>query len=289
MNPSLPFITIITPTYNASFVIAACIESVAQQHYPYLEHWIIDGASTDNTLEIIASYADKYPHLHYHSEKDKGIYDAMNKGIDKARDESWLLFLGADDILFPGCFDNLFDEIDFHKVDLIYGKAKKGDLIYGRPIDWHRLAEDFSGGINIHTYMYHAAILQRKEVFYKYGYYDISYSMSADNHFYIKLISNTRLQFTDRYIAECGSEGIGTKNIDQKLLDDSPALALKYLNIQIDMKKYNRNKARAYISPLYRQPFKIKLLKLLKLMWETGDYAFFIKSLFVFLLRRVKD
>ena len=91
-------ISIITPTYNAARVIAACLESVAQQGYPHLEHWIIDGLSKDNTLSIVQDYAQRYPHIKYISEKDQGIYDAMNKGIDLAAGD-FLLFLGADDVL----------------------------------------------------------------------------------------------------------------------------------------------------------------------------------------------
>ncbi|GAB4128568.1 MAG: hypothetical protein OHK0045_02960 [Raineya sp.] len=82
---SLPKISIITPTYNAEKTIGACLESVAKQNYPYLEHWIIDGLSTDNTIKIVSEYARKYPHIKYVSEKDRGIYDAMNKGIDLAK------------------------------------------------------------------------------------------------------------------------------------------------------------------------------------------------------------
>ena len=78
-------ISIITVTYNAEATVERTLESVAQQTYPDVEHLIIDGASTDRTLEI----AKKYPHAIIISEPDKGLYDAMNKGLQRATGEAW--------------------------------------------------------------------------------------------------------------------------------------------------------------------------------------------------------
>ena len=87
-------ISIITVTYNAEATVERTLESVAQQTYPDVEHLIIDGASTDRTLEI----AKKYPHAIVVSEPDKGLYDAMNKGLQRATGD-FLCFLNAGDKL----------------------------------------------------------------------------------------------------------------------------------------------------------------------------------------------
>lgn len=87
-------ISIITVTYNAEATVERTLESVAQQTYPDVEHLIIDGASTDRTLEI----AQKYPHAIVISEPDKGLYDAMNKGLQRATGD-YLCFLNAGDKL----------------------------------------------------------------------------------------------------------------------------------------------------------------------------------------------
>ena len=89
-----PLITIITVAYNAVKDIENTILSVLNQTYPNIEYIIIDGGSTDGTLDIIKKYEDKISY--WVSEPDKGIYDAMNKGIVKANGD-YLFFLGADD------------------------------------------------------------------------------------------------------------------------------------------------------------------------------------------------
>ena len=75
-------VSIITVTYNSAETIADTIESVLSQTYHDIDYWVIDGLSKDNTIDIVKSYEEKAEgRLHWISEKDKGIYDAMNKGL----------------------------------------------------------------------------------------------------------------------------------------------------------------------------------------------------------------
>ena len=94
-------ISIITPSYNAERFIGKCIENVAQQAFPGLEHIIMDAGSTDKTVRIIAEAAAKYPHIRWISEKDKGQSDAMNKGIALAANPV-IGFLNVDDFYETG-------------------------------------------------------------------------------------------------------------------------------------------------------------------------------------------
>src|SRR5580692_5502124 len=89
--------TIITPCLNREKFIVEAIESVIAQQYDGIEHWIIDGGSTDKTLDIVRGYS----HLRVLSEPDRGVYDAFNKGIDRATGDA-LIFLNSDDLLTPG-------------------------------------------------------------------------------------------------------------------------------------------------------------------------------------------
>ncbi len=98
MNQS-PFFSVITPSFNRVEFVRTAIESVLAQHYEPFEHIIMDGGSTDGTLELLASY----PHLRVVSEPDQGLYDALNKGISMARGEI-IGQLSSDDFYAPGIF-----------------------------------------------------------------------------------------------------------------------------------------------------------------------------------------
>jgi len=97
-------ISVITPTYNGIRFIESCIENVIEQHCPEAEHIIVDGGSTDGTVEIIRKYAEKFPHIRWVSEKDKGQSDALNKGIAMATG-SILSSLNVDDYYEPGALN----------------------------------------------------------------------------------------------------------------------------------------------------------------------------------------
>lgn len=81
-DSSLPKVSVITPSYNSAQTIEACLKSVAGQSYQNKEHLIIDGQSKDETIKIVKKYQALYPHIRFVSEPDKGVWDAMNKGID---------------------------------------------------------------------------------------------------------------------------------------------------------------------------------------------------------------
>lgn len=126
MNPK---ITIVTVVRNAESTIEQTMLSVLHQTYSNIEYIIVDGASTDGTLQIIKNYESRimngeFPNIvsfKFISEPDKGIYDAMNKGIDMATGE-WMLFLNSGDRLATEkIFSQLFEEKQYKNVDVVYG------------------------------------------------------------------------------------------------------------------------------------------------------------------------
>jgi glycosyltransferase involved in cell wall biosynthesis len=116
-----PKISIITPTYNSSKYLEETIKSVLKQAYPNLEYIIIDGGSTDNTLEIINKYSD---HISFWvSETDTGMYDALNKGFQKSTGEI-MTWLNSDDLYHNGallCVGEIFNNLE--DVEWIIGKS----------------------------------------------------------------------------------------------------------------------------------------------------------------------
>lgn len=116
-------ISIITVCLNSQETIAKTIESVVNQSCQNFEYIIIDGTSTDNTLNIIKKYQEKYP-IKLISEPDSGIYDAMNKGV-KIADGKWILFLNSDDYLFDTNVINIVKEaLEKTNCDILYGATE---------------------------------------------------------------------------------------------------------------------------------------------------------------------
>jgi glycosyltransferase involved in cell wall biosynthesis len=104
-------LSIITPTYNSNRFIESCIQGVIHQNCPDIEHIIVDGGSTDGTVDIIQQYAQQYPHIRWVSEKDRGQSDAMNKGIAMARGEI-LGFLNVDDFYEPNALNRVLKHFE---------------------------------------------------------------------------------------------------------------------------------------------------------------------------------
>ncbi len=95
-----PLISIVTPSYNQGQFIRETITSVLDQSYPHLELWVMDGGSSDNTIEILRSFEGD-PRFHWVSERDRGQSDAINKGLARCTGEVFA-WLNSDDLLTPG-------------------------------------------------------------------------------------------------------------------------------------------------------------------------------------------
>lgn len=130
-NPTKPFISVVTVCYNAVSTIEQTILSVVNQTYPHIEYIIIDGGSTDGSVDVIKKYADKI--AYWVSEPDKGIYDAMNKGIEKATGE-WINFMNCGDTFVSSdTVSDVFLSNNYVDIDIIYGHSymkSKDNLIY---------------------------------------------------------------------------------------------------------------------------------------------------------------
>ena len=118
---NVPKISIITPVFNAQDTIAQTIKSVLSQDYANIEYIIVDGQSTDNTLSIINKLKDERTTVI--SEKDNGIYDAMNKGISRATGEITGI-INADDYYLPGALKTVANTFLETNADIVYGNLR---------------------------------------------------------------------------------------------------------------------------------------------------------------------
>lgn len=171
-------ISVITVCHNAADTLEKTIQSVLGQTYRNIEYIIIDGGSTDGTVEIIRRYADRL--AYWVSEPDEGIYDAMNKGIERATGE-WINFMNAGDYFYSNeILKNVF-------ATSRYGDYLVGIAVYPNGKYWRPVRKDFSfkevfrgGGVN-----HQASFIQRK--LFGDGY-DTSNKIIADELFFLEQI-----------------------------------------------------------------------------------------------------
>lgn len=188
MIKKCPYISVITVTYNCEKEIEQTLKSIQNQTYNNYELIIVDGKSTDATLEIINKYTRNINRLI--SEKDGGIYDAMNKGIETSSGE-FLFFLNAGDILFDNyVFENIVKKN--RSADIFYGNAYfyNDSLSYYKRYP-HRLTYPF---FCIDT-LCHQTMFIRKEVFQKIGNYNINEEVSAIFEFTLKAFLDKEVIF----------------------------------------------------------------------------------------------
>lgn len=181
-SESRPLVSVITVVLNGATHLEETIRAVGQQTYFNIEHIVIDGGSTDGTLDILRRYDDTL--AYWVSEPDNGLYDAMNKGIGMVTDpESYVLFANADDTLDAA---NVIQRMigSSQGADLVYGKMilTDGDItgMLGREVDLGDLARQT---------ICHPATLVKRKVFDNVGMFDTRYRIAADYDFIVRCFS----------------------------------------------------------------------------------------------------
>ena len=213
-----PKITVITPALNTGVSIETALSSVANQTYANIEHLIIDGASKDDTLPTIRMYQKKYKNIRLLTGKDRGIYHAMNKGLDLCTGD-WIIFLGADDSFFnENLLTDLFEQGLFQEEHIIYGNVSvigdtfwaKDGSVYDGPFELKKL---------FRTNICHQAILYPRSVIGQIGYYSEKYPISADWDYNLRCFAKYKFTYTDNIIAFFNSGGISMGGDDTLLTD----------------------------------------------------------------------
>lgn len=219
-KPNLPLVSIITVTYNVKDVLLACLKSIEEQTYPNIEYIVIDGNSTDGTIDLLTNNNDKIDY--WISEPDNGIYDAMDKGVKIANGE-WILFLGADDYLLAGFSEMCYDLEASNTI--YYGKALINGTIVGRKVNPFDLVK-----YNI----CHQCIFYPKRVFEKY-HYNTKYKIRADHVLNMQCFSDEEFlfKFYDYLIVNYSLGGFSSTDNDIEFFKDRPALVLKYFGFWV--------------------------------------------------------
>lgn len=183
-------ISVITATYNSGKTLRDTIESVLNQDYPDIEYIIIDGASKDNTMDIIREYECRFNgRLKWISEPDKGIYDAMNKGIYMATGDV-IGILNSDDFYTSNIIVKyIANKLQSSDIDAVYG-----DIHYVNDDDLKKCVRYYSSKafkrwqMRLGLMPAHPSFYCRKKLYEKYGGFDLSYKVAADFECLLRLI-----------------------------------------------------------------------------------------------------
>lgn len=173
-----PLITVITVVFNGAKYLEETIQSVINQTYENVEYIIIDGGSTDGTLDIIKKYEDAIDY--WVSEKDRGIYDAMNKGIELTMGR-YIIHINSGDYIDNKIVSKIFSR-NINMNSLIIGNVK---YISGRIF-----SSVMNHGIYFRNTIHHQSAFYPKSIFLKMGHYNLVYKILSDYHLNLRIYQN---------------------------------------------------------------------------------------------------
>ena len=187
MNSGSLRISIITPSFNQGHFIRATIDSVLQQDYQNIEHIIVDGGSTDETLDILRSYDD--PRMTWMSEPDRGQSDAINKGMRLAKGEI-LAYLNSDDLYLPGALSFVTGYFQMHpNIGAIYGNCATIDNIgQTNAPDLQSPPLNLTEALKNRLPIAQQSVFWRREVMERIGLFDETLHYRMDRDYWLRMM-----------------------------------------------------------------------------------------------------
>lgn len=219
----IPLISIITVCYNAETSIRATIASVLSQDYTNYEYIIIDGKSTDGTCEIIKKELQMYSSrdVRFISEDDKGIFDAMNKGVRLSKGVYVNFMNAGDTFISSNVLKRIAPELD--GTDFVAGVARTSAKTFWIPVSSHVNAKKMLSGHNIN----HQATFTKRKLLYTEGY-DLNYSLISDDLYFIKKVLKEHCSYKPVLTIVCDYDSSGLssnpKNYD-KIIEERKSFA----------------------------------------------------------------
>lgn len=215
-------ISIITTTYNSVSTIANTFDSVLRQTYTDIDYWVIDGGSTDGTLDIIKAYQDKFKgRMNYVSERDHGIYDAMNKGIRLCSGDIVGILNSDDYYTSDDVLETYAKEFANKDIDAVYG-----DIHFINAEKPNKIVRYYSSSLFSPLWLRfgfmpaHPSFYVRKNVYDKYGAYSLDYLIAADYDMMVRLFYKHRIKakYIKKDFVTMRTGGMSTRSIKNRLL-----------------------------------------------------------------------
>ena len=228
--------SIVTVSYNSDVTIKDTLESVKNQSYVNYEHIIVDGASVDNTLNIVRNYASSSDKVKVLSEPDNGIYDAMNKGINLAKGDL-IVFLNSDDTFELNALEIINDNFT-SDVDIIYGDTYCLDKYNGATFEKKRTGNieelQKSKGMIPHNSMFVKSSIMKENLF------DENFKICADYKFVLNMYKEKKIiKYIPYKITNMMNDGISNKQLDLWLTEHIRCQneILGYITFNIEKRK----------------------------------------------------
>lgn len=232
-----PQISIIIPCFNSERTICACLDSVIGQSYRNIEIIVVDGLSSDSTTNILREYESLCHNLKWISEKDAGIYDAINKGIRKSKG-NWIYILGSDDRLYNNTtLEKVHALISETAEGVVYGNVKvKGDAGWAKDGQVHDgefdLEKLLQGNICQQAVFYH------RTVFKQVGYFSLEYPVCADWDFMLHCAAKCPMKHISLIVAEFNGGGASKMVKDEKFYEDFARNMFAYFRFRVFRKDF---------------------------------------------------
>ena len=206
-----PLVSIIIASFNSARTIDKTLSSILNQNFNNYELIVIDGLSTDGSVDIIKSYESSFlDKLKWISENDNGIYDAWNKGLEIASG-TWICFIGTDDYFLPDALENYFNIINSTSgINFISSMCLLVDYNY-KPI--RKYGGFFSNKMKSYCTIAHVGSFHKKELFDEKPYFNTTYKISADYDFLLRKFTKIIPVFFPVITAVVMNTGISGKNI----------------------------------------------------------------------------
>lgn len=213
-------ISIVTVCFNSEATIRDTIESVLSQSYPDIEYIIVDGASGDGTMSIVEEYGNKIAKVV--SEPDRGIYDAMNKGIGLATGDV-IGILNSDDFFEHS---SIIEYVASHFIAEYNDDLAFGDVVFVKPDNLQRVVRYYSAShfrpwkLRFGWMPPHPATFIKKSVYEKVGLYSLDYKISADYEMFVRLlmVHGLRYSILNRFLVRMRSGGVSTCGLKSKII-----------------------------------------------------------------------
>ncbi|MBI2966571.1 MAG: glycosyltransferase [Bacteroidetes bacterium] len=213
--------SIITVCYNSGKYIRSAIDSVLHQEYGNIEYIIIDGASSDNTVDIIKIFGNKISS--FISESDSGIYDAMNKGLKMAQGDIIGLLNSDDFYSNEKVLESVAEYFRLKNTDCVYG-----DLIYvnpentGKTVRYWKSREFIPGSFRYGWHPPHPALFIRNDIYRKHGYFNLNFKLAADFELMLRFFEKGKISasYMPEPIVKMRLGGATNKSIKNILLQN---------------------------------------------------------------------